>query len=125
MEHHEGFEVSSLDLSYSEARDFIKEMEAEAVTRGVWKKNSGRPIGSPLRYDNLGKRPGMASPPQLRMIEAMWKAVSYTHDPEKRAAALRKFIFRLCSKSAMEFVEQRDVSKLVNAMKSMAMQKRT
>lgn len=121
MAHSDGFESSSLEMSYSQARALITDMKTEAVKRGVW---ADQAAARQRKYDNLGNRPGMATPRQLRMIEFMWAGVSYTHDQGKRASALRKFIMKICGKSAMEFVESRDVAKLVNAMQSMKKERR-
>ena len=121
MGHGSGFDGSSLDLTYAQARELINEMRTEAIMQGVWVQTDSGQAGmtEKRKYDSLGKRAGMATPAQLRMIEAMWKTVSFTHDPEKRESAMRKFIFRITQKSAPEFLVSRDVSKLVNAMRSM------
>ncbi|RJQ21992.1 MAG: regulatory protein GemA [Nitrospiraceae bacterium] len=112
-----GFSSTSKDLTYNEASKLITDMKRMAHKAGTWTTR-------PKKYDNLGHRPGMASPAQLRMVEVMWSQVSYTHDPATRESALRKFIFRQCKKSAMEFLEGRDISKLVRSMKAMKGQKR-
>jgi len=109
-----GFSMSSKDLTYDEAEAWIREHEKIAVEKGVWTDYSGK-----KRWEHLAGRKGMASPPQLRMIEAMWAGVSYTHDRAAQQSALRKFLFRIVGVEAMEFLESGHVRKIVNAIKNM------
>ncbi|MBI5056962.1 MAG: DUF1018 domain-containing protein [Nitrospirae bacterium] len=123
MGHSSGFDGSSLSLSYAEAAALTKDMEKEAVERGVWTKHTPE---SPLdrgdkkkKYDNLGHRPGMASPAQLRLIEFMWAQKSFLHDPAQRAQALRHYCFRITKRDDLTFLESRDASKLIKSIESM------
>lgn len=101
---------SCKELSYSEAENFIKELTALAKEKGVW--STGKE-----KYDNLGHRQGMAAPSKLRMIEAMWKNISYVHDAHKREAALRKFIFKIAHVDSLEFLTTDGADKVINALR--------
>jgi hypothetical protein len=106
---------TSKNLSYDEAEDFITKLKKEAIEKGVWTNRFNRSS----RFNELAGREGMATPAQLRMIEAMWKKVSYTHDPAKRQSALRKILFRIAKVEDLRFLRSKDVSKIVNAFKNM------
>jgi hypothetical protein len=114
---------SCTKLSFDDAEAFIKKLEARAIKEGVWQTYSSPPnLGGVakgrggMKYDNLGKRPGMASPKQLRMIEAMWKDASWTHDTAKRAIALRKFTFKIAGVDDLIFLTSQGASKVITAI---------
>ncbi|HDH00339.1 MAG TPA: DUF1018 domain-containing protein [Nitrospirae bacterium] len=107
---------TSKDMSFDDAEALIGKLEGKAIASGVWSRYSAR---GKLRYEHLGERTGMATPAQLRKIEAMWKDVSYKHNPEKRQRALRKLIFRIVGVSDMSFIESGHVNKLIKTMQSM------
>jgi len=107
-----GFSGTSKDLSFVEAARLITRLKRPAVERGLWQE-PGR------KYDDLDRRPGMASPAQLRMIEAMWSGVSYHHNRAKQQSAIRKFVFRIAGKSDLRFLTSVDARKVVNAIKNM------
>jgi hypothetical protein len=111
---------TSKKLSYAEAEDLIQRLEREAIKKGVWSRYSLR---GKMRYEDLGERPGMATPAQLRMIEAMWKEVSHIHNIERRQRALRRFIFRIVGVSDMRFLEVLHVKKVIKALNEMKRQK--
>ena len=102
-------------LSFSDAQAIIEKLEAQAVEKGVWTPYASRP----LKYDNLGKRRGMASPKQLRKVEVMWKNVSFTHDPHKRELALRRFILRIAAVDDLTFLTSQGASKVITAIQNM------
>ncbi len=104
--------TTSKDLLHSEAADLIREMEAHAVSQGVWRRKE-------KKYDRFGNRSGFASPKQLRMIEGMWKDVSRAATVEDRAIALRHFLLRIVGVEDLRFLEPEHVRKVVNALKSM------
>lgn len=104
---------TSKDLNYEEAEDLISKLEKEAISKGLWSRYSQR---GKMRYEDVGNRPGMASPKQLRMIEAMWKDASYMHDPTKRQIALRHFIFRITGKDDLRFLASVDARKVIEAI---------
>lgn len=117
-----GFSGSCLDLSSSEADALIASWRAEAIEKGVWKDYRRQGGKAGLKYEDLGKRDKMASPKQLRKIEAMWKDVSryrIAAQEINRAAALKKFIKRIVGVEDMRFVEQWHARVLIKAMDSM------
>ena len=89
--------ASSKDLTDYLAEIFIYQLESMAVKMGVWKNPS-------LKYEDLRYREEkMASPQQLRMIEAMWRDVCYFDNDKFAKKSLRKFmrnkykVMTLCS----------------------------
>jgi hypothetical protein len=105
-------------LTQSQAAELINRMEGEAVALGVWQEP-----GSRKRFDDLGVRPEMASPRQLRMLEAMWMAVSRQSTREEKERALNKFIKRIAGIDHITFlgpVEARKVIRAIRAMKQEA-----
>lgn len=72
--------------------------------------------GGLKKYDDLGKRPGMATPAQLRLIEVTWVNNQYVR--EKTPEALRKFIENQFGVSGLRFIEGRDVGKVLKAIGS-------
>ena len=112
-----GFSGTSKDLSFNEAETLVQRLEAIAIPMGVWKRYEVRQ--SKKKYDDLGKRKGMASPRQLRMIEAMWKDASWTHDEAKRQVALRRFIFRIAAVDDIVFLTSQGANKVITAIQSM------
>jgi phage gp16-like protein len=103
---------SSKQLTRSEARDLIREMESNAFSTGAWRRRE-------KKYDRLVNRRGFASPKQLRMIEGMWKDVSRAMTDKDRAVALRPFLMRIVGIEDMRFLEPEHVRKVINALKSM------
>ncbi len=82
---------------------------------------NGKPSGgSKTKYDELADRPGMASPAQLRMIEAIWQEVSYSKD---KAAALNSFLQKRFHISKLEWLPAWKVGKVKAALEAMRMQK--
>lgn len=112
---------SSKDLSYEEASQFITFLKKNAVEAGLWelKKSFNK-----HKYSNLDDREGMASPKQLRMIEAMWADYSVLQDNDEREKALRAFISRRFDVSALKFVDKATASKIIYALKIMVEQQK-
>lgn len=109
-----GFSITSKDLDYDEAEELSESLESLAVAQGVWVKYKGK-----KKYDELSDRQGMASPKQLRMIEAMWKEVSKYRDEKDRARALRIFLQRHFGISDLRFLEDWQVKKVKRALENM------
>lgn len=129
METDDGFAVSSLEMSEESGERLIAILEDAALKAGVWQKpvrigegGSSSPNWVKRKYENLGERKGMASPAQLRMIAAMWAQVSRV-PKDGRQKALQHFIHRLVGVDAMEFIEQRHVRIIVEAVRAMKRQK--
>lgn len=107
--------ASSKELDKHQAGRLIEEMEAKAVELGRWERRPDKRE----RFRNLARRAGMASPEQLRKIEAMWSEVSRVPQPEERTKALRHFIERVAKVSDLRFLDIEGAGKVLNALKAM------
>jgi len=114
----DGFATSCKDLSEADAERIIRKMEFTATAKRVWKSYKTEDK-SYLKYDELGNRPGMASPKQIRMIEAMWADVSKYKRPEARERALRYFLHHITGVDSLRFLELWQVQKIVKALQKM------
>ena len=101
---------SSKDLTAFNAQDLIEYLEKKAREMGVYKAK---------KYENLGYRRGMATPKQLRYINALWKDVSFQTTEENKEKAFNAFIYRITGVQRVNFLTSRDVSKIVKAIKTM------
>lgn len=102
---------SSKQLNAEQAHWFITELERAAVARGKWTRPG-------QKYQHLAGRRMMATPRQLRMIEAMWADVSRATNAELRAQGLLAFLARF-GVSGIEDVTQFDVKRVVAALEAM------
>lgn len=115
---------SSKQLTNEEAGRLLNQLMEDGISAGVWK---GRPTPQRApekkkKYEDLGNRPGMASPKQLRMIESMWYSVSRAETPEDRARALRSFLSRFdCSD--IRFIDKKTASSVITVLQRMAIAK--
>ena len=109
---------SSKDLSISEGQELLSRLRDVAQKLGLFKPYASTKFKS-YKYNNLGKRSGMASPAQLRKIEAMWADVSRARDSEGRAKALGAFIKRITGRDSILFITSADAVKLINALEAM------
>lgn len=106
---------SSKDLSYGEAEQLIAHLEGLATDAGAWETRGSRKT----RYEHLADRPDMATPKQLRKIEALWADVSYHHRTDEQQRALRAFLFNKFKISDISFVRRSLASKVIKALESM------
>ena len=122
-----GFGVeSSKCLDTRQAVRLIDAMEGKAVAAGVWERrgwNGTSRIGKGQaatkgNATNFGERGGMATPAQLRKIEAMWSVVSRA-TPDHRAIALRQFVNRIAHVSDLRFLDSAGAGTVINALKKM------
>lgn len=112
---------SCTELTDKEAGDLIDKLEAMAVEQGVW---TPKPR-TDKKYDNLAKRDGFATPKQCRMIEAMFREVSWYKDkPKAFDHAFRNFLHRIAHVDDVTFVVKEDVSKVIKALERMQDQRR-
>lgn len=105
------FNVESCkDLNYHQAAELIAAI-----------RNVGEGLGliepTDKKYEDLGKRPGYATPAQLRMIEVMWKKVSIAKGDKAKEKALRKFIERF-GVSDLRFVTREQAAKIIISLKN-------
>ena len=61
---------SSKNLTYTEAVIFLEILEDKAIELDSWQKQ-------PKKYESLNRTSNMASQAQLRMIEGLWREISY------------------------------------------------
>lgn len=105
---------SSLDLSGFQAAQLIKFLKNQALQAGVWLGKSKE------KYNNLLPRSAlMATPKQLRKIEAIWGDVSRAKTTKERAQSLEKFIYRIVGIGKMEWLQKNHVNKIIKALETM------
>ncbi len=114
---------SSKDLTFEQAEGLWATLQQMAKEAGIGK----RKITKGKKYDDLeadGKRdPSMATPRQLRMIEAIWSDVSYMGNARERAKALRVFIEKRFRVSDLRFVTKTNASKIIKTLEAMLQSK--
>lgn len=119
---------SSKDLEFVEAQDLIRRLQKDAIAAGVERPTPpdqpGYRMGKRRRFEDLGKRPGHASPAQLRKIEAMWMTVSNQPSDEAKRAALVTFVRNKTGVARLEWLPHTAVSKLIRTIQAMQRQKR-
>lgn len=114
--------TSSKDLTTYEANNLLNNLRTKAKEIGVFKPYASTKFKQ-YKYNTLGTRKGMASPAQLRKIEAMWFEVSNQTTDITREKALLAFIKRVTNKDAIEFLTHYDISKLIKALEKMGNKK--
>jgi len=102
-------------LTYVQAAQFIAELE-KALNFATELDQKAAPK---YKYDNLRGRDGMATPRQLRKIEAMWADVSRAKTDEERTSALRRFLKRIVGVEDLRFLEIWQVKKVIKALEAM------
>ncbi len=109
---------SSAEMTIQEASKAIRWFQEHGWSARKQRMDSGfrRNDGGKKRYEDLGDRPGMASPQQLRKIEAMWADLSYSQD---RAHTLRTLLFKRWKCSDLRFLTSRQAWEVIEALKSM------
>lgn len=110
--------LSSKDLSVYDANILLNSLRDKAKEIGVFNPKKATTFKQ-YKYNKLGNRKGMASPAQLRKIEAMWFDVSYAKDNEARKKGLNTLIKKVTGKDNIMFITHTDVSKVIEALKAM------
>jgi phage gp16-like protein len=105
--------ASSKSLSWRQADELIADMQGKAGN--VSPENAEKRT----RHGKLADRPGMATPPQLRKIEAMWSEVTRAEDPESQAKGLRSFLERIAKVSSLRFLDMDGAKKMITALGAM------
>ena len=103
---------SSKHLSVKEAADLIAHFEKCGFKRFSKSRST--------RFNELESRPGMASPRQLRKIEAMWGDMCKANS---KAAALRKFLWREVKVTDLRFLEKHKAHKMIEILKKIQARK--
>lgn len=101
---------SCKELNYEEASELIASLRYVAEVVGNIEPRT-------MKYDNLGNRPGYATPKQLRKIEAMWSGVSRAKGRAGKAKALRKYLERF-GVSDLRFVTKDQAIKIIISLKN-------
>jgi hypothetical protein len=110
--------TSSKQLTYAQAGRFINELENLAVEKGVWTKTEGNKA-----FNSLGHRPGFATSAQLRKVEVLFRNVTRIKDINARKRALRAFLTNRFHVSDLRFIEEAQVTGIVNALTQMQLRR--
>lgn len=115
--------TSSKDMSKQHAKEFIDILTQRGQESGVWFQSTGfnRRAKAP-RFEHLGKRPGMATPAQLRKIEAIWMNVSRQETVKEKRMALNHFLSNRFEVSLIEWVPFEKVGKIIRTLEAMKQQ---
>lgn len=100
---------SSKELTYLSANAFIEILENKAIALNCW-------VRQPKKYENLNRN-NMASPAQMRMIEGLWREVSYFDSDIFAKKSLRKFLKSKFKVDDLMFLTKAKASKVIQAIK--------
>lgn len=101
---------SCKDMTSAELSEVLKEMES----RGFKPIKTSKP--NKTRFNDLANRADMASPAQLRKIEATW--MSHPRVRHKTEYALRQFINHKFRIAHLRFVTSAQVGKILTAIEA-------
>ena len=110
---------TSKDLNFSQAERVIERLETHAINMGVWERSKFKD-----KYDELGGRPGMPTPAQLRMVEGIWAELYPESDEKAHETHLRKYLSKFFHVSDMRFLDAEMVNKVLFALKAMQSRKK-
>jgi len=104
---------SSKNLTTTEAGIFLEILEEKAVLTNKWEVRN-------KKYEELSSRDeDMATPAQLRMIEAIWREVCYIDSPDFAKQSLRKFIQNKFKIADIKFLTKKRAVKVIRAISAM------
>ena len=106
-------------LSSTQAGKLIRNMESLAKEMGI--DVGGR--SKRTRRREWARRPGMATPAQLRKIEAMWSGVSRQRTAGEKRKALGAFLEKRFGVSDLAFVTHEMPGKIIHTLEVMKKQK--
>lgn len=109
--------VTCKDLTYAEAGIFLEILISKAVAAGKWQ----RPGSNFAELENRGN--DMASPAQLRKIEAMWRDISYIKRNESVRKSLRLFVQKHFKVSDLRFVDKTTAMKIIHVVNKIRIEK--
>lgn len=102
-----GFDVeSSKELSYGAACELLSLLEDKAVVLNLWKKQ-------PKKYHDLDRCETMATPKQLRMIESLWREISYFDNDNFAKISLRTFLQKKFKVDDVMFLTKQKATKII------------
>ena len=97
-------------LTKTEANIFAETLEEKAIQSNKWEKRN-------LKYSTLNLRDDkMATSAQLRMIEAIWREISYIDSDEFAKQSLRKFLQNKFKISDIKFLTKKVAVKVIRAI---------
>lgn len=99
--------TTSKDLSSEDAKKVIK----------IFEQLGFKPFIKEPKHNKLSGRPGMATPKQLRKIEAMWKNSEVVK--VKTDEALQKFIKRIAGVDHIGWLTNDKVRKVIKAIENL------
>ncbi|MEW5821124.1 MAG: regulatory protein GemA [Cyanobacteriota bacterium] len=107
---------SCKDLTQAQAKEFITFLKIQANESGL---NFPQKSFNKFKHNNLSDRNGMASPKQLRKIEAMW--LDYTGDPDElsRIKRLNAFLDKRFGITNIKFLPISKASKVIYCLQKM------
>lgn len=100
---------SSKNLTYTEASILIEILEEKAVAVNRWTKQ-------PKKYEDLNRSNKMATNAQLRMIEGLWREISYYDTDDFAKKSLRKFLKSKFKTDDVIFLTKAKASKVIQAI---------
>lgn len=77
--------TTSKNLTYTEAKILLEILEDNAIKANLWVKQ-------PLKYDDPKRAASMATGAQRRMIEGLWRELSYEDTDKFAKQSLRTFL---------------------------------
>lgn len=102
--------ASCKDLTFTEAKILLEILASKAVAAGKWQK----PNSNFLELEN--RADWMASPAQLRKIEAMWQDVCFEKSYTEVKKTLRKFIQNHFKISDIRFIDKNTATKIIHVI---------
>lgn len=106
---------SSKELFYPDAQELLNNLKDKAIGMGLYEPKK-------LKYENMYRGCGMATPKQLRYLEYLWSTVSNQPTLELKQKALNRFIRPITKKDHIKFLTQNDVSMVIKAIETMQKQ---
>lgn len=109
---------SSKDLSAAQASDLVACLHGllPAEVRKLYQTPTIAP-GTRKRHERMGQRDGMATPAQLRMLEAEWVRRSRADSLQEKQAAFITWLGRF-GITRLEWIPREDVGKILRALQS-------
>lgn len=121
-EDYRGMLLDNWNASSSSGLTFAQADELIDALRALGKKGPRAGEGW-KKYEDLAGRPGMATPAQLRKIEATWWGVSQAKPLDKKEA-LDRFLMNRFQVRGLLWLERKNVQKVIKALDEMVRWKR-
>lgn len=110
---------SSKELTLQQAETLVNQLKKQAIASGKYTPKKQYAFQK-YKYNNIGERDNkMATPLQLRKVEALWLRISNQANDIDRESALNKMCERITGKERLMFLTKQDISKLITALENM------